>query len=248
MLMGDPSAASVFAAGSLRVPLTAIARAFEARSGIAVTMTFGPSGALRDRIAGGEPAHVFASANMEHPQWLTAQAWSRAVVPFARNELYVLAAERVPVTSANVLELMLDPRWKLGTSTPKADPSGDYAWEVFRRADAVRPGAFATLDGKARMLVGGPHSPPALANRSVYAMLLSKGDADLFLTYCTNGQRAVEELPSLTLVRLPRNLRVSATYGLAVATDAPSSAQSFAEFLLSPAGQRMLAQFGFAPP
>ena len=248
MLIGDPAAASVFAAGSLRVALTAIARDFEARSGLAVTLTFGPSGALRESIANGEPAHVFASANMEHPQSLTATAWSRATVPFARNELYVLAADGVPVTGANVLDVMLDPRWTLGTSTPKADPAGDYAWEVFRRAESVKPGAFATLDGKARMLVGGPHSPPALANRSVYAMLLSSGDADLFLTYCTNGQRAVEEMPSLTLVRLPRNLRVGATYGLAVRSDAPSSAQSFADFVLSAAGQRTLAQFGFAPP
>jgi ABC-type molybdate transport system substrate-binding protein len=248
MLIGDPAAASVFAAGSLRVVLTAIARDFEARSGLAVTLTFGPSGALRDRIADGEPAHVFASANMEHPQSLTGPAWSESTVPFARNEIYLLAADGVPVTSANVLDVMLDPRWKLGTSTPKADPSGDYAWEVFRRADTVKPGAFAMLDAKARTLVGGPHSPPALANRSVYAILLSSGDADLFLTYCTNGQRAVEEMPSLTLVRLPRNLRVGATYGLAVRSDAPSSAQSFADFVLSAAGQRTLAQFGFAPP
>jgi hypothetical protein len=31
------------------------------------------------------------------------------------------------VDSANLLERMLDPNVKLGTSTPKADPSGDYA-------------------------------------------------------------------------------------------------------------------------
>jgi len=30
-----------------------------------------------------------------------------------------------------VLATMLDPRLKLGTSTPKADPSGDYALDVF---------------------------------------------------------------------------------------------------------------------
>ena len=34
-----------------------------------------------------------------------------------------------------MLAVLLDPQWKLGTSTPKADPSGDYAWEVFRRAE-----------------------------------------------------------------------------------------------------------------
>ena len=50
---------------------------------------------------------------------------------------------------------------KLGTSTPRADPSGDYAWEVFRKADAIRPGAFATLSHKALQLTGAPSSVTA---------------------------------------------------------------------------------------
>jgi ABC-type molybdate transport system substrate-binding protein len=237
----------VYAAGSLRAPLTAVAADFEKANAQPVKLSFGASGLLRDRIAGGEAADVFASANMEHPQTLTAKGWSRATVPFARNELCVLAAKGVPVGTANVLDVLLDPKWKLGTSTPRADPSGDYAWEVFRRADAVKPGAFATLESKALKLTGGPQSPPAPADRSVYAMLVTKGEADVFLTYCTNAQQAVDEAPALALVRLPDSLRVGATYGLAVRNGAAGSAQSFADYLLSPAGQRTLARFGFAP-
>jgi molybdate transport system substrate-binding protein len=33
---------------------------------------------------------------------------------------------------------MLDRGVKLGTSTPKADPSGDYAFEVFRKGHRAR--------------------------------------------------------------------------------------------------------------
>lgn len=238
----------VYAAGSLRAPLTAIAADFEKSGAQPVKLTFGASGLLRDRIAKGEPADVFASANTEHPQSLTEKGWSRTTVPFARNEICVLASKRVPLTTDNVLAVLLDAQWKLGTSTPKADPSGDYAWEVFRRADAVRPGAFAALEGKARMLTGGPQSPPAPQDRSIYAMLVSNGDADMFLTYCTNAQQAIEEAPSLALVRLPDNLRVGATYGLATRSGAAPSAQAFADYVLSPAGQRTLARFGFAPP
>ena len=40
---------------------------------------------------------------------------------------------------------ILDPGVKLGTPTPRADPSGDYAFEVFRKADAIRPGARLNL-------------------------------------------------------------------------------------------------------
>lgn len=238
----------VYAAGSLRAPLTAIAADFEKASGQAVKLTFGASGLLRDRIAGGEAADVFASANMEHPQSLTVSGWSRATVAFARNEICVLAAKRVPVSPDTVLDVMLDPRWKLGTSTPRADPSGDYAWEVFRKADVLRPGAFAALEAKARTLTGGPQSPSAPADRSVYAMLVTAGEADVFLTYCTNARQAIEEAPSLALVRLPESLRVGATYGFAVRTDAPAAARAFADHLRSPAGQAALARFGFAPP
>ena len=55
----------LYAAGSLRVALTEIAAAFEAQTGIKVQAKFGPSGTLKDEIAGGARADVFASANME---------------------------------------------------------------------------------------------------------------------------------------------------------------------------------------
>ena len=47
---------------------------------------------------------------------------------------------------------MLDPAVKLGTSTPKADPSGDYAFEVFAKAEKLKPGANAALEKKALQL------------------------------------------------------------------------------------------------
>ena len=59
------------AAGSLRGALTDVAAAFEARAGTKVQPKYGPSGTLRDAIAAGVPAQVFASANMEHPQSLS---------------------------------------------------------------------------------------------------------------------------------------------------------------------------------
>lgn len=240
--------ASVYAAGSLRAPLTAIAAAFEQATGPPVMLTFGPSGLLRDRIVAGEPADMLASANVEHPEALVQGGWSAAVVHFARNELCALAHPRIGATPANVLAVLLDPRWKLGTSTPKADPSGDYAWDVFRRADAVKPGSFAVLSAKAKQLTGGPQSSPAPPNRSVYALLVADGEADVFLTYCTNAQQAIAEMPSLVSVRLPPELRVSAVYGLTVRKDAPAAARAFADHLASTEGQARLAAFGFAAP
>ncbi|MFO1397287.1 MAG: molybdate ABC transporter substrate-binding protein [Burkholderiales bacterium] len=244
----DADPVQVFAAGSLRAPLTDIAGAFTRATGNKVILTFGASGLLRDRIAGGERADVFASANMEHPAALVQKGWAGAVQPFARNEMCVLAAAGVPVTTDTALATLLDPRWKLGTSTPKADPSGDYAWDVFTRADAVQKGAYATLDAKARKLTGGPQSPPPPADRSVYAMLVANGEADVFLTYCTNARQAERETQGLRSVALPDALRVGATYGVAARRDASPQAAAFVAYLLSPAGQQQLASFGFAPP
>ena len=48
----------LYAAGSLRAALTEIAAAFEAQTGIKVQAKFGPSGTLKDEIAGGAPVPV----------------------------------------------------------------------------------------------------------------------------------------------------------------------------------------------
>lgn len=70
------------------------------------------------------------------------------------------------MTTDNLLATLLQPGVRVGTSTPKADPSGDYAWAMFRRADAVQAGAYATLDGKALKLTGGLDSPKSPAGKT----------------------------------------------------------------------------------
>jgi len=149
----------LYAAGSLRSVMTEVAQAFSAAGAPPVSATFGASGLLRERIEKGEPAEVFASADLGNAQALARAGRSSAPVVFVRNRLCALAAPNVDVTTETLLERMLDPRVKLGTSTPKADPSGDYAWQLFEKAEQVRPGAYATLDAKALKLTGGPSSP-----------------------------------------------------------------------------------------
>jgi len=238
----------LYAAGSLRSALTEVSAAFETTTGVKVQAKFGASGTLKDEIEGGAPAQVFASANMEHPQTLAAAKQSGPVVLFARNQLCALARPGLTVATATLLDRMLDPGVRLGTSTPRADPSGDYAWEVFRKADKLRPGAFTTLERKALQLVGGPGAPAAAPGRSVYAMLIAEGKADLFLTYCTNAAEARREVTAATVVALPDNLAVGADYGLTVLANTPPDAYRFAMFVLSADGQRVLAKYGFSAP
>lgn len=233
------------AAGSLRDPLTEVARAFEAAGDAPVATRFGPSGLLRDEIAGGARAEVFASANMEHPRSLAQAQRSGPVVLFARNDLCALARPGLAVTTASLLDRMLDPQIKLGTSTPKADPSGDYAWEAFRKAEAVRAGSFATLAGKALPLTGGPASAKPPAGRTVYGAIVERGEADLFLTYCTNARAAAREVAGAGVVELPEALAVGADYGLTVVKGASEPAYRLALFILSPEGRAILSRHGF---
>jgi molybdate transport system substrate-binding protein len=234
------------AAGSLRAALTDVAGAFEAVGFGKVQAKFGPSGLLKNEIAAGARAEVFASANMEHPQALAAEKRSGPVVLFARNRLCALVRPGLDVTSATLLDRMLDARVKLGTSTPKADPSGDYAWEVFRKAEKIKAGASATLDKKALQLTGGPSSPAGTPGRSIYGDLIAQGAADIFLTYCTGALAAQQENPTQQIVQLPDALAVGADYGLTVINGASPPAYQFAMFILSVEGQRMLARHGFA--
>jgi len=238
----------LYAAGSLRTALTEVAVAFEAASGQKVQAKYGASGLLRDEIAGGARAEVFASANMEHPQALAAAGKSDPAVLFARNRLCALVRPGLALEPATLLDRMLDPNMKLATSTPRADPSGDYAWEVFRKADKLRPGAFAALEKKALQLVGGPASPTAPPGRALYGMLMDEGKADIFLTYCTNAREAQAQNPGQQVVALPDELAVGADYGLTVLAGASPQAYQFAMFVLSTDGQRILAKHGFAAP
>jgi len=236
----------LYAAGSLRAALNEVAAAFTAATGVKVVAEYGPSGLLRDRIAKGEPAEVFASANMAHPESLAKGGKAAPVALFARNRLCALAAPAVSVTSATLLDRMLDPGVKLGTSTPKADPSGDYAWELFEKAERLRPGASKALSSRALQLTGGPASPPPPKDRSVYGLLVSNGQADIFLTYCTNALQAKNEVPALQIVAVPEALAVGADYGLTVVGGARPEAGRFAQFVLSAPGQAILVKHGFA--
>ena len=231
---------TVYAAGSLKSALTDLVESYESATGNTVSATYGASGLLKHEISKGAKADVFASANMEHPQALHEQNKSGPVIRFARNTLCALVKPGLKVDSANLLEYMLDPGVKLGTSTPKADPSGDYALEVFRKADAIRPGARAALENKALQLTGAADSAKPPSGRTVYGWHVAEEHADIFLTYCTNALAAQRENPGQQIVNLPDNLAVGADYGLTIISGSSPVAQEFALFIMSPEGQAIL--------
>lgn len=231
---------SLFAAGSLKAALSDVAEDYAAAYGTPVATRFGPSGLMRERIEAGEVAHVFASANMRHPRTLESAGKGGPVALFARNRLCGLARPDVTVSTDTLLEVMLSDDVRLGTSTPKADPSGDYAFELFDKS-----GHADALKAKALQLTGGPDSAKPPEGRNNYAWVLDSDQADVFLTYCTNAVLAKKEMPALQIVQVPEALSVGADYGLIVLDDAPAEAWKLAMHILSPAGQSVLTEYGF---
>lgn len=240
----------VFAAGSLRAAFTQIAANYQAGTGQAIDMQFGAAGLLRARIEQGATPQLFASADLNNPQRLVDQGGWQAPRVFARNRLCALTATHIEATPATLLATLLRADVRVGTSTPGADPSGDYVWAMFRKAEALRPGAHAVLDAKALKLTGAIDSPkpPPASGRGTYAWVMEQGRADVFLTYETVATGVLQELPQLRIVQLPLELQVSVCYGLTMRDDATQEARAFADHLLSEAGQAPLRRLGFERP
>jgi ABC-type molybdate transport system substrate-binding protein len=150
------------------------------------------------------------------------------------------------LTADNLLDRMLDPAVRLATSTPGADPGGDYAWAIFARANAVHPGARAVLEAKALKLVGGPNTPPLVPGHGAVQGVFLANRADIMLGYCSGSGPVMKEVPGLVSVTVPAALSVGSAYGMVVLSDHPLAAR-FALFVMSERGQAILARHGFDP-
>ena len=225
----------IYAAGSLTAAFTDIVKAFPAPEGDVATPVFGPSGVLREKIEHGDRVDLLASADMEQPRTLARARPGTFVVMFTRNRLCALGRASLGLTSDNMLDRLLDPSVRLATSTPGADPGGDYAWAVFARAEAVHPGAQAILQAKAMKLVGGPNSTPLVPGRDAVQGIFLADKADVMLGYCSSSEPVMRKISGLVNTPLPPSLTVGPAYGLIVLSDQPLAAR-FALFVLSEHG------------
>jgi molybdate transport system substrate-binding protein len=245
----EAQALKIYSAGSLRAPLTEITKAYTAAYGTPVEIVFGASGALGKRLADGEMADLFTSADRGGPEMLANAGKASPAVTFARNHLCAIVRPGLKATSASILPTLLNPSVRISTSNPQDDPGGAYAFAMFKRADSVQPGSRATLEAKVVKVGNGPGLvvvPPGTNNAVVW--LIAEKQIDVFLSYCTNGHQAEAALPGITTVELPPLLAITASYGMVVLTTARPEASRLAMFILSPAGQKILADSGFDAP
>jgi molybdenum ABC transporter molybdate-binding protein len=232
----------VFVAGSLRGVMPAVAAEYEKASGVHANITIGRSTDIRQQIERGKNADIFVSATIEDTAALAKSGKLRTSEVLARNEFCLMAAPGIKLVPDRLVDIMIDPAIKLGTSTPKTDPAGDYAWELFRNIEKIHPGAYATLDAKAIRLLG--PRPIRAENASPFPEIFRRRQADVFVTYCSNAVATARILKGVTFDRFPELINVAAIYGIGVSKTAPPEANAFVSYAVGIKGRRIFARYG----
>jgi ABC-type molybdate transport system substrate-binding protein len=235
----------IFSAGSLRGVVADLTQEAQSAFKVEIKATFGGSGSLRERIERGETPDLFLSADLGHPLALESQG--RTVVPaivFARNRMCVISRKSAGVTARNLIDRLLAKDVRVKTSTPIADPAGDYAWAIFDRIDTLRPGAGAKLKEKAQTVMH-VSATPAPGQSATAALFVAK-QVDMSITYCSGWTALQKEVPDLTSLEVPPQLDPHPVDGIAVLSHRPQAMQ-VALFLLSQKGQAILAKEGLVP-
>ena len=245
-LLAPPARADtlkVVGAGSLTAAFSDLLRHFPAGPDSVATPEFGASGLMREKIEAGLDADLFASADMGQARRLAVGHADRPVILFTRNRLCAVAKAAVGLTPANMLDRLLDPAVRIATSTPGADPGGDYAWAVFARAEVIHAGARAALEAKAEALL---KTPPPVPGKSRLEGLFISDRADVALVYCSGAPAVAGAVQGLTVVPLPPDLTVIPAYGMVPLNTKPVTLR-FATFVMSEGGQAILRAHGFDP-
>lgn len=227
---GDPTSSAalsgtveVYAAASLQRSFDEIAAAFEQQNpGVTVSPVYDGSSTLATQIGEGAPADVFASADEKNMAKVVAQAPDPQV--FAANTLVIAVPAGNPAQVSALADLA---RVTTVLCAPEV-PCG---------------AASQTLLSNAGVAV-----TPASSEQNVTAVLtkVAAGEADAGLVYATDvvGRDDVEAI-------VPAGAdAVVNRYPIATLADAPNpaAADAFVAFVLSDAGQKILADAGFRAP
>jgi molybdate transport system substrate-binding protein len=242
-LCAQTQSPGLYAAGSLRLAFDDIIALHSARTGTRFVPTYGPSGKLREEIEKGRMPAVLASAAPQHTEALVKAGKLRASVVFTRNSLCLMAAPGIPLRQDALVDMLLDPALRLGTSMPGADPAGDYTWELFRNIDKVRPGSYSKLDARALKLTG---REVARDDKDLpYARVFLENRADMFITYCTNAVATAQTVPGLGVERFTADLNVAGAYTIGTTEAGGRGAEELVLLVMSPEGQAILERYGF---
>lgn len=225
---------TVSAAASLTNAFKELAPAFEAQNpGTQLLLNFAASDALLAQIAKGAPVDVFASADQETMDRAQAQqllaAGSRR--DFVSNSLVMIAPSDSTLALAALADLKQPGVTRIALGQPSGVPAGRYAKGALQAAKL-----WAELE------------PKAVYAQNVRQALdyVARGEAEAGFVYGTDAAllkgkvKVALTVPTETPIRYP--------VALVAGSPNPAAARAFADYLLSPAGQAVLARYGFQKP
>jgi len=193
-----------------------------------VVLNLGGSSTLREQILAGAPADVFASADGANMERIVAagMAMGGAAV-FAKNQLEIAVPIENPGSVVG-LDDFANPGLLIGLCAP-AVPCGDFARQALQSA-----GIEPALD----------------TNESDVRALLTKieaGELDAGIVYATDVAARSDSVAGLPI---PPQYNVIAEYPIAALTTGsnPAGGAAFIDFIMSPAGRAILADYGFVLP
>jgi molybdate/tungstate transport system substrate-binding protein len=272
---GERRAVTVFHAASLSRALSELERRFEAREpGLDVRLE--PSGsqvAARKVAELHRPADLVLSADWRVLDQLLRPRHASWVLGFAANEVVLAHGEHSPgaerLGPRSWPDVLLARGVRLGRVDERTAPLGFQTLAVWRLAELElgRPGLAAELEARcppARVVVDSEELCGLLAARSIdYAFLLRNLVEEHRLPAVRLGPELdlaePDRAAAYARVSVPVRLKSSeapvhlpgapALYGLSIPVGAenPAGGLRFAEFLLSPEGQRVLERSGFKP-
>jgi molybdate transport system substrate-binding protein len=219
----------VLAATSLTAAFNDLGAAFTTANPKAkANFVFAGSNDLATTVNEGGPADVFASADQNNMKKVTDAANSDGEPTiFATNLLEIMVQPGNPQGIAGLADLA-NPDLTVITCDP-AVPCGTYAQQIFTAAGVtVTPKSLEEN-------VGG------------VATKMKAGEGDAGIVYATDVLAAGDQAAG---VPIPKDINVVAQYPIVVVkqTSNPATAQAFIDFVLSDAGQRILATYGFTGP
>jgi molybdate transport system substrate-binding protein len=128
---------NVAAAADLSSALAEVAANYEKRTGVAVKLSFGASGALTQQIQNGAPFDVFFSADMDYPRQLVSggQAEGASLYRYAVGRLVLWVPSDSPLDVEHKgMDVLLDPSVKkISIANPQHAPYGRAAVAALKR-------------------------------------------------------------------------------------------------------------------
>lgn len=218
----------VGAAVSLREPLTAIARDFEAQhANVRVLLSFGASSTLAAQARAGAPLDVFVSANPTLIDRLEREAWGEARSDIARNALVVVTARHLQLGRAADLDSSRVRRLALPT---RAVPLGGYAREWLE--------GRGLLDALAGRVIQTEHARATLA-------AVEAGHADAAIVYVTDARSGRGETRQLPIAA---DEQPAILYSAALRVGAGALDRAFFAALGEAQARAQFADAGFGAP